>query len=75
MASATKEDYDVGAAAALALIRHEIQVLPIPGFARGMIPVDKEPAAAAAIAKTVIDAVDADRAKRAAPAATPTPKT
>jgi hypothetical protein len=64
---ATKADYDTGAAAALALIRHEIEVLPIPGFARGMIPVDKEPAAAAAIAKVVIDAVDAGRAKLVPP--------
>ncbi len=63
---ATREDYDVGTAAALALIRHEVDVLPIPGFVRGMIPVEREPEAAALFAKTVIDVVDDARAKRLA---------
>ena len=30
---ATQADYDVGTAAALVLIRHEVEVLPIPGRA------------------------------------------
>jgi hypothetical protein len=55
-----KRAYDVGTAAALKLIRHELDVLPIPGFVKGMIPVDKEPAAAAGITKCVLDAVAAD---------------
>ena len=61
---ASERDYNAGAVAALAYIKHEVATLPIPPFARGMIPVDKEPVAAADIAKVVIDAVDADRAKQ-----------
>ena len=55
-----KRAYDVGTAAALRLIRHELEVLPIPGFVKGMIPVDKEPEAAAGITKIILDAVAAD---------------
>ena len=57
----TKAQYDAGTAAALALIRHEVEVdvMPkVPAFMRGMIPVDKEPEAAATIAKVVLDAAD-----------------
>jgi hypothetical protein len=57
-----KRDYEVGAAAALKLIRHEVQdvLMPkVPFMFRGMIPVDKEPAAAAAVTKCVLDAVAA----------------
>jgi hypothetical protein len=57
--AATKADYDTGTAAALAAIRNAVNQLP--GFERAMIPAEKEPAAAAAIAKTVIDAVFAAR--------------
>jgi len=60
---ASKADYDAGTAAALAAIRNAVNQLP--GFERGMVPATREPAAAAAIAKVVIDAVDAERAKSA----------
>lgn len=55
-------DYAIGTAAALKLIRHEVEVdvMPnVPAFFRGMIPVDKEPEAAAAITKCILDAVAA----------------
>jgi len=65
--AATKADYDAGTAAALALIQKEVHdIMPqIPFIFRGRIPVDKEPDAAALLAKTVIDAVEAERAKTA----------
>jgi hypothetical protein len=53
----TKTDYDVGTAAALTAIRNAVNQLP--GFERAMIPAAKEPAAAAAISKCVLDAVAA----------------
>ena len=63
---------------ALKLIRHEVEVdvLPkVPVFMRGMVPVDKEPEAAAAIAKCVLDAVAAAHPSAPASAiATPTPE-
>jgi hypothetical protein len=58
-----KRAYDVGTAAALKTIRHEVDdvVMPrVPGFMKGMIPVDKEPEAAAGITKIILDAVAAD---------------
>jgi hypothetical protein len=70
----TPADYDVGTAAALKLIRHEVEVdvLPkVPVFMRGAVPVDKEPEAAAAITKCVLDAVAASHAMAPLPGRTP----
>jgi hypothetical protein len=55
-------EYDAGSAAVLKFIQDEIQIL-VPEFERGLIPADKEPAAAAAFAKAAIDAAAAVRAK------------
>ena len=55
-------EYDAGTAAALKLMRADIETM-VPNMFRGMIPVDKEPALAAAVAKVVIDAAAAVRAK------------
>ena len=71
----TPNDYAVGTAAALKLIRHEVdtELMPrLPMFIpKSMIPVDKEPEAAALIAKCVLDAVAASHPvmEPAAPAA------
>jgi hypothetical protein len=58
-----KRAYDVGTAAALKIIRQEVEteVMPkVPVFLRGMVPIDKEPEAAAGITKIILDAVAAD---------------
>ena len=58
-----KRAYDVGTAAALKIIRQEVEteVMPkVPLFMRGMVPIDKEPEAAAGITKIILDAVAAD---------------
>lgn len=55
---ASNAQYNAGTAAALAYIRHEIDVLPIPPFARDMIPIDQEPVVARDVAKVVIDAYE-----------------
>ena len=66
----TPNDYAVGTAAALKLIRYEVdtQLMPqVPMIFKNRIPVDKEPEAAAAITKCILDAVAASHP--AAPAA------
>jgi hypothetical protein len=58
-----KRAYDVGTAAALKIIRQEVEteVMPkVPVFMRGIVPIDKEPEAAAGITKIILDAVAAD---------------
>ncbi|HXC76860.1 MAG TPA: hypothetical protein VNU19_07405 [Candidatus Acidoferrum sp.] len=59
----TPADYAVGTAAALKLIRHEVDVELMPRLPmfipKSMIPVEKEPEAAAMITKCVLDAVAA----------------
>jgi hypothetical protein len=58
-----KRAYDVGTAAALKLIRHEMDdvIMPkVPSFFKSMVPLDKEPEAAAVITKIILDAVAAD---------------
>ena len=72
----SKSDYAVGTAAALKLIRHEVAdvLMPkVPFMFRGMIPVDKEPEAAAQITKCVLDAVAAAH-PTPAPAPVPAPQ-
>jgi hypothetical protein len=67
----TPADYAVGTAAALKLIRHEVDVELMPRLPmfipKSMIPVDKEPEAAAMITKTILDAVAAAAAHPEAP--------
>lgn len=55
----TQKDYDVGAAAALTLIRKDVaDIMPqVPFPFRGMIPVDKEPDWAKHVTKVILDAV------------------
>lgn len=59
---ATAKDYQVGAATAQALIEADI-AKDVPSFFRGEIPADMPATLGAAVAKAVIDAVDAERAK------------
>jgi hypothetical protein len=71
----TPADYAVGTAAALKLLRHEVDVELMPRLPmfipKSMIPVEKEPEAAAMVTKCVLDAVAA--AHPDAPAATAYP--
>jgi hypothetical protein len=71
MSPITQEAIDAATAALLALIRQEVHdIMPeIPWPLRGQIPVDKEPAAAALLAKTALAAA----APHLAPAALPQP--
>jgi hypothetical protein len=59
---ATKADYTVGANAAVPVIQSDFNTL-VPSWARSMIPAGEAQRLAGAIAKAVIDAVDAARAK------------
>ena len=58
MSPITKEALDAATAALLALIQQEVHdIMPqIPFLLRGKIPVDKEPEAAALLAKTALNA-------------------
>ena len=60
---ATQQEYTVGADAALVLIKADISA-DVPGWAQGMIPDTMAPQLAGAVAKAVVDAVDAYRSKQ-----------
>lgn len=60
---ATTQDYAIGSAAALAVVNADIQK-DVPSFFQGEITDDLKQQIASGVAKAVIDAVDADRAKR-----------
>ena len=59
---ASTKDYQIGSATAQALIEADINK-DVPAFFRGEIPPDMPATLGAAVAKAVIDAVDAERAK------------
>jgi hypothetical protein len=62
---ATSRDYAIGAAAAIKVAQADIDQA-VPSFFRAEIPASDVAKLAADTARAVIDAVDADRAKRAA---------
>jgi len=61
---ATAADYSAGSKAAAVVLQSDLTQL-VPSWAQGMIPAGTAEQLAPAIAKAVIDAVDAERAKGA----------
>jgi hypothetical protein len=60
---ATQADYNAGSTAAAAVLQSDLTQL-VPSWAQGWIPPDEAQQLAPAVAKAVIDAVDAERTKQ-----------